>query len=87
MQGATSGFWTIGFQPNALPTDFGGTLLVKPLLIVPVNVPAAGFEFPYQVPTDPAFCGVSFFHQLIVVDPDASDGLSFSRGLRVRIGN
>ena len=60
---------------------------MKPLIVLPVNVPLDGFEFPYDVPTDPLFCGVTFYHQLFVVDAEASHGLSFSRGLEVRIGN
>jgi hypothetical protein len=83
----TSGFWAVGFQKNEAPTAFGGTLNVKPALVIPVALPKQGFSFPYAVPTDPSLCGVSFFHQLFVVDEDASDGLSFSRGLQVTIGN
>ena len=87
LQADTSAFWAIGLQKNAVQTALGGMLNVKPLLVLPLALPQQGTSFPYQVPVDPTLCGVSFYHQLFVVDEDASAGLSFSRGLQVTLGN
>jgi hypothetical protein len=87
LQQDTSAFWAIGVAPTQLQTDFGGSLLVKPAAVLPIALPATGLSFSWQVPTDPILCGVALHDQLIVVDPDASDGLAFSRGLKLVLGS
>lgn len=83
----TIGVWVLGTQPAFFPTPLAGTLNLAPSSWVTVPLPADGFEFAFWVPDDAGLCGVSLYNQLLVVDPFATDGLAFSRGLRLRFGH
>jgi hypothetical protein len=83
---ATVGALFVGVQRVALPTPFGGTLLVQPLFGVTVAVPAFGLSVPITVPNDPAAIGGEVDFQAVEGDPGASLGVSFSRGLALVIG-
>jgi hypothetical protein len=75
-----------GFMQVSLPTPFGGRLLVDPLAAITLTLPAAGLRVPQAIPSNLDLCGVSAFFQLVVVDPGATVGLAFSRGLELRLG-
>lgn len=82
----TVGWWAVGTKPINFQTDLGGILHLNPLLVLPINIPKNGLQVLYQTPNDPSLCGISFYHQIVMSDPDASDGLSFSRGMQVKVG-
>ena len=83
---ATAALLLPGFSRASIPTSAGGTLLVSPLLFVPVSLPAAGLDVDYTVPHDPAFCGVVVDLQALELDAGAAHGLSFTPGLELVFG-
>jgi hypothetical protein len=76
----------IGASAATIPTIYGGTLLVLPMLFEPAIIPAGGATVPVVVPCDPALSGRSFFMQALEMDPGASNGVSFSEGLQMVLG-
>jgi hypothetical protein len=77
-----------GAQPAALPTEWGGTLLVTPALAVPIALPSSkGFAATLSVPCDASFCGVPLYLQALLADPGASHGVAFTPGLALTLGN
>lgn len=82
----TPGALLVGVTPTSLATGFGGTLLVVPLVNLPVSVPVAGASFPITVPAARALCGASVYFQAVEVDRGASHSVSFSRGLQLLVG-
>lgn len=77
----------IGLLPANLPTPFDGTLLVDLIIFAPsLLVAPGGSTLPLAIPDDNALSGAQLFVQEVVVDVGASQGLAFSRGLRLRIG-
>lgn len=83
---STLGGLVFGFQRDNVPTAFGGTALVQVLASVVVTVPAAGLAYPFPVPSDPAFCGVTVDVQSALFDAGASQGLALSAGLELILG-
>jgi len=75
----------IGLDDLAL-TAKGGTVLVDALLTLPLLLPAGTTSLPGAFPNDPALCGLSLYTQAIEADPGASHGASFTRGLRLDMG-
>ena len=56
-----------------------------------LNVPAAGFSIPFPVPDLSVLCGVSpanllFYVQLLQIDVAAAQGVSFTPGLKFKLG-
>lgn len=76
----------VGFTPAVLPTGFGGDLLLIPSLVLALPVPGAGLSLPLDVPDDANLCGVKAYLQMLQADPIAAGGVSFTRGLELRIG-
>jgi len=75
----------LGAASTALPLK-DGTLLVDPLVTIPLSLPVAPVVLAGGIPKDATLCGVPVFVQVVEVDPGASKGLSFSRGLRLTLG-
>ena len=73
----------ISAQQTDIPTGWGGHLLVQPGLSFPLRLPAAGQSVALRVICDTAFAGESFNLQVLEIDPGATDGVSFSRGLEL----
>lgn len=72
----------------SVPTPFGGSLLVSPLacsFALP-PIPTGGLVMPLSIPLDPAFVCVSVDAQVLELDPGASHGVAFTRGLHIMIG-
>jgi len=82
----TSALLLVGAQSSSLLTAKGGTLLVSPLLWIPLSIPAAGLSLPGSIPSDVQLCGVSGFVQALELDPGAAFGLSFTAGLELDFG-
>ncbi len=89
--GNSYGQWTIGlllagFQSASIPTAWGGELLVLPDQAMLVPLPGEGEELLSMLPLDVDFAGLSWFLQLLLIDPGASHGVAFSAGLELRLG-
>ncbi|MEW6746761.1 MAG: hypothetical protein AB1486_28805, partial [Planctomycetota bacterium] len=64
----------------------GGTLLVIPEVIVGISIPAPLLALPAPIPYDCAFSGLSIYLQVLELDPGASQGVSFTPGLKLVLG-
>jgi hypothetical protein len=82
----TPGVVLIGLAEANLITSKGGTLLVDPLLFVPLLIHASGEGLSGTLPNDPALCEVEVDVQALELDPGASNGLSFTAGLKLLLG-
>jgi hypothetical protein len=83
----TSAVFFIGFSPASIPTPFGGVLLVLPAVVFPFALPAGGADFLLTVTCDYALCGLSIYLQVWEADAGASQGVSFTPGLELRLGS
>ena len=81
-----TGLLLVGNAPDNAPTVWGGSLLVTPDTLLPQTIPSAGLTLPLPLPATSILCGVKSFGQLAVIDPMASLGVSFSRGLELEFG-
>jgi hypothetical protein len=77
----------IGLTPTDLPTSYEGHLLVAPSNTFLFSLSAAGVAIPGTVPCNPVLCGRSIYVQGLEVDPGASQGVSFTQGLRLVLGS
>ncbi|MEC7582834.1 MAG: SdiA-regulated domain-containing protein [Planctomycetota bacterium] len=77
----------MGLAQTALPTGWGGTLLVDNFLLTETFVAdSTGTDMPLALPDDPGLCGLPLNIQVAEFDPGASLGISFSRGLALVVG-
>jgi hypothetical protein len=84
---ATLGVLFTGFSQGQVPTNWGGTILVSPpWFLNTLIVPAGGAHLPVEIFCDSALCGLSAYLQALEMDPGASQGISFTRGLQLTIG-
>jgi hypothetical protein len=79
------GFVLIGLQQISVATR-GGTLLVDPLLIEPILIPPAGASLNGAIPVEDVNVGVDVFVQVLEVDPGAVQGVAFTPGLQLTLG-
>jgi hypothetical protein len=77
----------IGLTQAAIPTEYGGTLLVTPNILVSLALPAGTATLPLLYTCDANLCGVIAFLQVLEVDPGATAGISFSPGLEIDLGS
>ncbi len=64
----------------------GGTLLVDFFTALPAPMPANGLTLSGPLPDDSTLCGVSLYLQALLVDPGATQGVAFTRGLELVLG-
>lgn len=83
----TIGLFVLGFADAEIPTAADGTLLLLPSLLVPLTLPASGSTLRATIPADKALDGTSVFLQVLESDPGATRGVSFTRGLRLDLGD
>jgi subtilisin family serine protease len=76
-----------GLSQANIPTSAGGTLLVTPLLMMPIVVPPSGLSLPGTLPANSSLCGVHGYLQVIELDPFATHNLSFTPGLDLELGS
>ena len=76
----------LGVSTANVQTSKGGTLLVVPAVTIPLALDATGWATLGGLPYDPRLLGVSFYLQVIELDPGASNGVSFTNGLEGDIG-
>jgi hypothetical protein len=87
-RGATTpAAFLVGFSPAAIPTAFGGTLLVLSSAVVLFTLPGAGANIPYSVFCGDQYCGLGIYLQVLEGDPGASQGVSFTQGLELIHGH
>jgi hypothetical protein len=77
----------LGLGPTDQGTAHDGHLLVVPFNIVLLSLPAAGLAIPGTLPCDPALCGRAIYLQALEADAGASEGVSFTPGLRLVLGS
>jgi len=82
----TPGVLLIGSSSASIPTQKGGTLLVSPMLLLPMNIDALGMLISPTLPADPALCGLHVYAQVLEVDSGAAHNMSFSAGLDLLLG-
>jgi hypothetical protein len=82
----TTALLLIGFTQESVQTGKGGTLLVSPLLFIPLSVPVNGLTLSGMVPDDPSLYGFHLYLQALELDRGASKGMSFTRGLDLFFG-
>lgn len=83
----TTGLLLFGTSQANIPTSAGGTLLVSPLLMMPIAIPTIGASLPGTLPADPSLCGVHGYLQVIELDHFAAHHLSFTPGLDLQLGD
>jgi hypothetical protein len=77
----------VGSNPTFVPTPIGGALLVIPDSYEFVVLPAPALTLQVSLPADPSACGRHVYGQVVEVDPGASSGYAFSRGIELILGN
>jgi len=90
--GNSSGLYTVsvlfvGVASASLPTSLGGTLLVDPLTTATLPLTPYDEGFPLTVPDGGDLPGVHVYLQVLELDPWAMEGVSFTPGLDVTIGD
>jgi FG-GAP repeat protein len=82
----TPGVLFIGLADANLPSGKDGTILVSPLVILPLSIPAGGALLTGTLPPDPSLYFLDIYLQAIEADSFASKGLSFTPGLELHCG-
>ena len=83
---ASAGVLLYGEQEQLLATGFGGSLNVDYRILVPLALPVGGRSELVHVPEMPEWMGLVCCIQSVQVDPAASSGLAFSKGVRFVLG-
>jgi hypothetical protein len=76
----------IGGRPIDVPSDLGGSLLVLPFGNEPISLVGSPTFVPLPFLCDTRLCGVVVFFQVLMPDPNANHGFSFTPGLAMRLG-
>jgi hypothetical protein len=84
---ATNAILVFGLNPASIATSAGGTLLVDPLLLVPIGISAGGESLVANLPNDPTLFGTQVYLQVLELDPGAARHISFTAGLDLVLGN
>ncbi len=82
----TAGVFLVGASKASLAV-LGGTVLVTPLVVLPMSIPAAGANPVVPYPNDATLVNVPIYYQAIELDARAVQGFAFSRGLVLRAGS
>jgi uncharacterized repeat protein (TIGR03803 family) len=86
----TVAFLIAGLNRAAFPFK-QGTVLVDPfrdwLLVLPLSIPAPGLSLDVGIPDDESLCGLRFDSQVLEIDSGAAQGVSFTSGLELVLGD
>jgi hypothetical protein len=83
----TDGCIFVGHAPAAVPTPYGGTLLVDAVAVAPLHpLPIGGANVSFAIPADVTLCGLDVYAQLFHTDAGATHGVAFSAGLHLILG-
>ncbi len=87
---ATPAALLLGRQPASVAFGIGGLVLVDPFSpltsILEFTMPASGSVLSFQTPGNIFLCGETFYMQVVMFDPGASQSYAFTRGLQSTIG-
>jgi hypothetical protein len=75
-----------GDVPANIPTAFGGTILVQPLLSSSTSIGNGLVSLPLRIPLDPRLTCVAFDLQILEYDKGASNLVAFTPGLHIVLG-
>lgn len=81
----TTLFLFAGLDDAWLPVR-DGVLLLAPLELHAIGMGPGGVALPISLPADASWCGADVRFQGLVLDPGASKGIAFTRGLRATLG-
>ncbi len=82
----TLGVVLYGITQISVPTSLGGTLLVDPIGSFSLTVARNGSTITETVPYDCTLAGYTLNVQVLEVDPGATKGVSFTKGLALIVG-
>jgi hypothetical protein len=82
----TAGFLLVGFAEASTSSGFGGTILVVPSFAYLITLQPNGLRRAVGIPANPAFLGTEIFLQALELDAGASQGVSFTPGLKLVLG-
>jgi hypothetical protein len=74
------------FERRLLSTPFGGRLLVQPIILDGVALPANGASIQTTLPNNSSLIGLRLLYQAVQIDSGARFGFSFSPGLELVLG-
>jgi hypothetical protein len=83
----TAGVLFVGFQQTSIHSNWGGDLLVVPVLVILTSFSYGDNSYTGDIPADWALCGVTVDLQAIEADPGAAKGVSFTAGLELVLGS
>jgi hypothetical protein len=83
----TNALLLIGWSDANTISSAGGTLLVTPSYVIPVTLISKSTALSGTLPGDDNLCGQSLYVQALEIDPGASQGISFTAGLRLILGH
>jgi len=82
----TAGVLLVGVTQADLRSSWGGDLLLLPVLTIPISFSFGGDSFSGLLPLDNALVGSNVDLQVLELDPGATKGVSFTRGLDLVLG-
>lgn len=82
----TSGSLLVGLEEASVETALGGTLLVVPQFILPLSIPQGSLSLGVTLPCEAYLSGQTIYLQALQLDSGASQGVAFSKGLRLVLG-
>ncbi|HET6162625.1 MAG TPA: calcium-binding protein [Planctomycetota bacterium] len=83
----TSALLMLGVTEANIPTGKGGSLMLVPIMFIPLPLPPGGFALSGTLPAmDPALCGFEVDFQAIELDAGATKGYAFTDGLALTLG-
>ena len=84
---ATSALLMLGFVEANIPTGKDGSLMLIPVMFIPLPLPPGGFALSGTLPAmDPLLCGFEVDFQAIELDAGATKGYAFTDGLALILG-
>jgi hypothetical protein len=84
---STTALLMLGFTEANIPTGKDGSLMLIPLMFIPLPLPPGGFALSGTMPAmDPALCGFEVDFQAIELDAGATKGYAFTDGLALVFG-
>jgi Tol biopolymer transport system component len=82
----TIGLFFLGLTAGQLHTNYGGDVLLFPLIVNLVGIPSGGLALSSHLPRDPGLAGFHVYLQVVEGDPGAVKRVSFTQGLDLQFG-
>jgi hypothetical protein len=82
----SAGFLLVGFTEASISSGLGGKILVDPSFAYLITLQPNGLLRAVDIPANPTFLGIEIFLQAIELDAGASQGVSFTPGLKLVLG-